>query len=136
MWAAQAAGDSSSSISGGPHPPATAAAGVGTIRVTKASGSDGRTVEDIHAKRAQLKDKKVAVRGKVVTATNGVLGKNWLHVRDGTGTGDSADLTVASNDTATVGDTVLVTGTVRLDRDLGAGYRYDVLVEDAKLKKE
>jgi hypothetical protein len=138
MFAAQAAGlnpDEKATLPSS-HPPLAAAADVGAIRVAKAGGANGRTVSDIHARRAQLKDKSVAVRGKVVKTTNGVLGKNWLHLRDGTGEGSTADLTVASTDTAQVGDTVLATGTVRLDRDLGAGYHYDVLVEDAKLQKE
>ena len=130
-------GHPSPSAMPGSHPPPAAAADLGTIKVAKAAGPDGRTVADIYGKRAQLKDKKVSVRGKVVKATNGVMGKNWLHLRDGTGEGATGDLTVASaTDTANVGDTVLVAGTVHLDRDLGAGYHYDVLVEDAKIKKE
>jgi hypothetical protein len=118
------------------HPTPSAAADVGKIRVAKASGKGGRTVAEIWSKRASLKDQKVAVRGKVVKATNGVMGRNWLHLRDGTGEGASADLTIASDETAAVGDTVLVTGVVHLDKDLGAGYHYDVIVEDAKIKAE
>ena len=118
------------------HPTAAPAADVGKIKVAKAAGKSGRTVAEIWSKRASLKDQKVAVRGKVVKATNGVMGKNWLHVRDGTGEGASADLTVASDDTAAVGDTVLVTGVVHTDKDLGAGYHYDVIVEDARIKAE
>lgn len=118
------------------HPATTAPADVGPVSVSKAAGPQGRTIADVYRTRAQLKDKKVAVRGKVVKATLGVMGKNWLHLRDGTGDGASADLTVASADAAAVGDTVVVTGTVHLDRDLGAGYHYDVLVEDAAVKKE
>lgn len=118
------------------HPTPSAAADVGKIKVAKAAGKSGHTVAEIWSKRAALKDQKVAVRGKVVKATNGVMGKNWLHVRDGSGEGASADLTVASDDTAAVGDTVLVTGVVHTDKDLGAGYHYDVIVEDAKIKAE
>ena len=131
MFAQQAAGHERP-----PHPAASAAADLGKINVGKASGSRGRTVAEIWAKRAALKGQQVAVRGKVVKATNGVLGKNWVHVRDGTGEGASADLTVCTDDAVTVGDTVLVTGIVNLDKDLGAGYHYDVLVENAKLKAE
>ena len=36
---------------------------------------------------------------------------------------------------AKVGDVVLATGVVHTDRDLGSGYSYKVLVEEAKLKK-
>jgi hypothetical protein len=118
------------------HPSPSAAAEVGKIKVAKAAGKTGHTVAEIWTKRASLKDQKVVVRGKVVKATNGVMGKNWLHVRDGSGEGASADLTIASDETAAVGDTVLVTGVVHTDKDLGAGYHYDVIVEDAMIKAE
>jgi hypothetical protein len=118
------------------HPQAALAADLGNIKVAKAGGSSGRTIADVWTRKTQLNGQQVAVRGKVVKATNGVLGKNWLHLRDGSGEGDSADLTVASTDTAAVGDTVLIKGTVHLDRDLGAGYRYAVIVEDARVEAE
>ena len=114
------------------HPPPAAAADVGEVRVAKA----GQRIADLYAKKTQLEGARVSVRGKVVKVTNGVLGKNWLHLRDGTGQGATADLAVASEDTAAVGQTVIVAGTVHLDRDLGAGYHYDVIVEDAKLTVE
>ena len=106
------------------------------VKVAKAPGAQGRTIADIYTQRGQLKERPVSVRGKVVKATNGVLGKNWLHLRDGSGQGATADLAVASTQTAGVGDTVLITGIVRLDRDLGSGYHYDVIVEDAKVQAE
>ena len=116
------------------HPPRAKPLEAGDVKVSKAAGPRGRTIADIYTQRTQLAEHSVAVRGKVVKATNGVLGKNWLHLRDGSGNGQSADLTVASTDTAPVGETVVFVGTVRLDRDLGAGYHYDVIVEDAKLQ--
>ena len=118
------------------HPAPSSPADVGSVKVAKAAGADGRRIAEIYAQKAALKDKKVAVRGKVVKATNGVMGKNWLHLRDGTGRDATADLTIASLDTAGVGDTVVVRGVVHLDRDLGAGYHYDVLIEDAQIKAE
>ena len=115
------------------HPALSAAADLGAIKVAKAPGAQGRTVADVWARRAALKDQQVSVRGKVVKATSGVLGKNWLHVRDGSGQGPTGDLTVATADSAAVGDTVLITGVVHVDKDLGSGYRYDVIVEDARV---
>jgi hypothetical protein len=114
------------------HGTRTGETDVGEIKVAKA----GKTVAEIYSAKNGLKNKQVSVRGKVVKATNGVLGKNWLHLRDGTGKGDTADLAVSSDGTAAVGDMVLVTGVVHLDRDLGAGYHYDVIVEDAKIRVE
>ncbi|MEK7705829.1 MAG: nucleotide-binding protein [Myxococcota bacterium] len=119
---------------------AVAAAGptdAADVKVGKAEGADARTVEQIHLERQKLAGKPVVLRAKVVKATAGVMGRNWLHVRDGSG--DAAkrtnDLTVTSADNAAVGDVVLVHGTVQIDRDFGAGYSYPVIVEDAKLTK-
>jgi hypothetical protein len=117
------------------HPSPSSASDVGEVKVPKAAGPDGRTVADVYAQKASLKGQKVAVRGKVVKVTNGVMGKNWLHLRDGSGAGSTADLTVSSEGTAAMGDIVTVTGVVHLDRDLGAGYHYDVLLEDAQVQK-
>jgi hypothetical protein len=116
------------------HPDLAAPDDVRPVKVAKVAGAQGRTVAEVWDQRTQLKDKRVAVRGKVVKATSGVMGKNWIHLRDGTGANQTSDLTVATADSAAIGDTVLATGTVRVDRDLGAGYHYDVLIEDARLE--
>ena len=92
---------------------------------------------EIYAQRASLKGKTVAGRGKVVKFNAGIMGRNWIHLRDGSGTpeGKNNDVTVTTNDTVAKGDVVLVKGTVALDRDFGAGYTYTVVVEDGKVTK-
>lgn len=119
------------------HPPAAAAEITEPIRVPKAEGPEGRTVAELYAQKAVLKDKQVVVRAKVVRATSGVMGKNWLHLRDGSGARDRKDddLTVTTAASAAVGDVVQVKGTVRLDRDFGSGYSYPVIIEDGTLTK-
>lgn len=109
----------------------------GTIKIKKAEGAEGKTVAEIFAAQASLKDAPVAVRGKVVKYNTGIMGKNWLHLRDGSGSPEKNDfdITVTTTDAATLGDTVLVKGKVRLDRDFGAGYTYPVIIEDAKVSK-
>ena len=79
----------------------------------------------------------VVVRGKVVKYTGEVLGKNWIHLRDGSGSAadGSDDILVTTKNEAKIGDVVLVKGVVHLDRDFGAGYAYQVLIEDASLQK-
>lgn len=109
----------------------------GDVNVAKAEGADARTVAEVWAARAALKDRPVSVRGKVVKFLPGIMGKNWLHLRDGSGArakGDD-DLTVTTADTVAVGDVVLVRGTVRTDKDFGSGYDYAVIVEEAKVSK-
>ena len=110
---------------------------VGPIKVAKASGPDARTVAEINARRADLKGKPVAVRGKVVKFTAGVMGKNWVHLRDGSGSAadGSDDILVTTLDETTIGDVVLAKGIVQTDRDFGSGYSYKVLIEQAALQK-
>ncbi len=107
------------------------------VSVAKAEGPDGRTIAELFAQRASLKGKAVSVRGKVVKYNGGILGKNWIHLRDGSGTaeGKDNDLAVTTSDVVAKGDVVLVKGTVALDRDFGSGYTYVLLVEDAKVTK-
>jgi hypothetical protein len=105
--------------------------------VAKASGANARTVAEIIAKRAELKDKPVVLRGKVVKYNPGIMGKNWVHLRDGSGSAadDTNDILVTSAAIETkVGDIVTVKGTVRTDKDFGSGYAYKVLIEEATLQ--
>jgi hypothetical protein len=113
------------------------AADVGDVKVAKATGPDARTVAEIVAKRTELKDKTVVVRGKVVKFTPEVMGKNWIHLRDGTGTAADGtnDIVVTTKDETQLGAVVLVKGIVHIDKDLGSGYTYKVLIEEATLQK-
>ena len=117
------------------HPAPTAAAEVDLTGIAKAEG--GRTVAEVFAEKAALAGQPVTFRGKVVKVNPDIMGKTWLHVRDGSGEEGTNDLTITTaGSTPNVGDTVLVTGTVALDKDFGMGYAYDVLIEDAQVTVE
>ncbi|HSK28707.1 MAG TPA: OB-fold nucleic acid binding domain-containing protein, partial [Candidatus Limnocylindria bacterium] len=96
----------------------------------------GKTVQEVYQEKVKLNGKRVTLRGKVVKYNEAIMGKNWLHLRDGTGKDLTNDLTVTTQARVKVGDTVLVEGTLALDKDLGAGYKYEVIIEDAKVKIE
>ena len=130
-------GDSKAMMAAQHAAAASGPADVGPIKVAKASGPGGKTVAEVFAQKTSLKDTPVAVRGKVVKVTREVMGKNWLHLRDGSGSADKKDndLTVTTAGMAAIGDVVLVRGVVHLDRDFGAGYTYSVIIEDAQLSK-
>ncbi|MEZ4360637.1 MAG: hypothetical protein R3B48_10670 [Kofleriaceae bacterium] len=117
----------------GAHP-AAAAPAVAVEKIARAPG--GKTVAEIFANKAALAGKPVVLRGKVVKESNGILGKNWLHLRDGTGAPGSDDLLVTTQASPGVGAIVVARGAVATDKDFGAGYRYDVLVEDAAITAE
>lgn len=95
----------------------------------------GMTVADVWAKRKTLGGKLVTISGKVVKFNGGILGVNWIHLQDGTGTAKDGtnDITVTSNAAAKVGDVVTVTGKIALDKDLGSGYSYPVILEGATI---
>jgi len=94
----------------------------------------GHTVGEIIAGKASLAGSEVAVRGKVVKMNASIMGRNWVHLSDGTvGPDGERDLIVTTEDIAAVGSTVVVRGTVATDRDFGSGYSYSVLIEDAKV---
>jgi len=112
-------------------------AGPITIKAGSIAKPDGGyTVAEIYAKGKALNAKSVKVRGRVVKFMAEIMGKNWLHIQDGTGGERSNDLTVTTSQTAAVGDLVLVTGTLAADKDFGSGYAYAVIVEGATLKIE
>ena len=119
------------------HPlPSTEQSDVRPTGITKAEG--GKTIQEIFDEKAALAGSKVTVRGKAVKVNAGIMGKNWVHVRDGSGANGDNDLTVTTTSPSLpdVGDTVLVTGTLALDQDFGMGYQYAVILEDAEVKAE
>jgi hypothetical protein len=96
----------------------------------------GLTVAEIFAGKARLEGKPVVIRAKVVKFSPDIMGKNWVHLRDGTGSTGTDDITVTTSAKPEVGDTVLVKGVVALERDFGHGYKYDVLIENAEITVE
>jgi hypothetical protein len=119
------------------HPPMGVKSGEPQIDVGKMEkAKDGKNVAEIFAGRGELAGKQVMVRGKVVKFLPQIMGKNWLHLQDGSGSEGSNDLTVTTTTTVEVGDVVLVSGVVSVDRDFGYGYSYNVIVEDAEVTVE
>jgi hypothetical protein len=102
--------------------------------IKKADG--GQTVAELFANKAKLAGQEVLVRGRVVKFTPAVMGKNWIHMQDGSSTAGNNDLTVSTSATAAVGNTVLVRGKLSTDKDLGFGYHYDIIVEDGTVTVE
>ncbi|HET6464580.1 MAG TPA: hypothetical protein VFH55_03100 [Nitrospiria bacterium] len=106
------------------------------VRQTQTGPNGIKTVEQVYTDRQNLKGKQLQVRGKVVKFTPGIMGKNFLHIQDGSGKEGTNDLTVTSQETVKVGDHVLVLGTLDTDKDFGAGYTYKVILENAKITLE
>lgn len=102
--------------------------------LSKAEG--GVTVAEIYDRKSELAGEEIQVRGKVVRFSPQIMGKNWIHLQDGTGEEGNADLTVTTAASAEVGDTVLVSGVLDTDKDIAHGTVYEVIVEDAEVVVE
>ena len=103
------------------------------FKVEKAPGENGYTISQIYEKRTELNGKTVRVNGYVTKVLTDIMGKNWIHIKDGTETSSVTDLVITTNDLPNPGDIITATGKLSSDRDFGAGYRYDAILEDAKL---
>ncbi len=93
--------------------------------------ADTLSVADVHAKRVELANQQVTVSGKVIKVNNGIMRRNFVHVQDGTGSGDTDRVIITSQQTAKVGDQVTITGKLTLDTDFTMGYYYPTLIIDA-----
>lgn len=96
----------------------------------------GVTIGELFANRDSYADKTVLVKGQVTKVNRAIMDKNWVHLQDGTGDSGSFDLTVTTTDDVKVGDVVTFEGKITLNKDFGAGYSYEVIMEEAKLQSQ
>lgn len=111
--------------------------GVADVDLSGIAQADGGvTVAELYATKDELAGETVTLRGKVVKVNAGIMGTNWLHVRDGSGVEGSNNITITSDQLADVGDLVLVTGILTVNKDFGMGYRYEAIIEQADIMVE
>jgi len=108
-----------------------------SIKVEKASGPNAYTVAEVHEKSSSLEKKSIVVKGQVVKFSANIMGKNWIHIQDGSGdpSKGTSDLLVTSSDSAKTGDIITVKGTLYRNKDFGSGYKYAVIIEEASINK-
>jgi hypothetical protein len=97
--------------------------------------ADCITIEKLIGNKKDYEGKVIKVKGQVTKYNSGIMGKNWIHIQDGTEHKDGFDLTVTTDIAAALGDIITFEGKISLDRDFGYGYKYDVIMEDAKGEK-
>lgn len=92
----------------------------------------GVTIAQLFSNMNSYNGKTVKVRGKVVKINTGIMDKNWIHIQDGTSSGENFDLTITTNDLANIGDVVTFEGKIATNKDFGYGYEYKLIMENAK----
>lgn len=103
------------------------------ISVAPAEG--GVSIANLYASRNDYSGKTIKMKGQVVKINEEVMGKNWIHIQDGTKDGENFDLTITTLDKVAIDDVVTFEGTITLKKDFGYGYFYELIMEDAKLVK-
>lgn len=102
----------------------------GPIKVVPAEGAI--TIAELVKNAAKYEGKQVMVTGKVVKLNPMIMNRNWIHLEDGST--DEHDLTLTTTENVSLGDVVTFEGAIALNRDFGAGYRYDIIMEGALIK--
>jgi hypothetical protein len=108
------------------------------VQIAPAQGSTAYVITQLSAQRAELVGHRVRVRGQVTKVTPDVNGRSFFHLRD-TGAGGSEpapDLVVTALASPQRGQIATFAGTLRTDVDVGIGYKYPVLLEDAAIVGE
>lgn len=100
-----------------------------TITVTPIAG--GITIAELFKNKNKYSGKSVKITGEVTKFNEAIMETNWIHLQDGTDNNGEFDLTVTSKMVTKVGDIITVEGKIVLDKDLGSGYFYNVIMEDA-----
>ena len=108
------------------------------VKVAKSDAPNGYTVAELYGKSGELNGKEIVIQGRVVKVSRQIMGKNWVHLQDGTGDESmgSNNLVTTTQDSAVVGDLVVATGKLAKEKDFGGGYRYAVIIEETKLLKK
>lgn len=107
------------------------------ISVVKAEGSNGYSVEELFAKAKKLDGKNVNIRGIVVKVSANIMGKNWVHIQDGTGNPmqNTHDIVITTSETPELNAEITMEGMVAAEKDFGSGYKYAAIIENAKIIK-
>ncbi len=93
------------------------------------------TIAELYKNGETYESKTIRVRGKVTKFNPAIMGKNWIHIQDGTDNNGEFDLTLTTKMEVKVGDVITAKGKVSLNKDFGYGYSYKLIIEDAVLVK-
>lgn len=94
----------------------------------------GATVAGLVADPGSLEGQTVRLRARVTKVSANIMDRNWITLQDGSGTNPEDKLIATSTQSVSAGDVVIASGTLRSDVDIGSGYRYEVLLEDARFE--
>jgi len=101
-----------------------------SISITPATGSI--KLSELFSDPAKYQGKVIQITGKCVKVNPMIMNRNWIHIQDGSS--DDLDLTVTTTENVPINAIVSFEGVIAINKDFGAGYRYDIIMEKAILK--
>jgi len=90
-------------------------------------------ISDLVANQKKYVGKTVQLTGLCTKINAGIMNRNWIHLKDGSK--DDFDLVITSDVYVPEGSSITIKALVTLDKDFGAGYRYDLILENGVLIK-
>ncbi len=88
-------------------------------------------ISELVSNKEKYNGKEIQISGKCSKLNPNIMGRNWIHIKDGSM--DEFDLVITSEQAVPEGHIVTMKGTVVLDKDFGAGYKYDLIVENGQI---
>lgn len=93
----------------------------------------GIKISELIQNKEKYDGQTVRVRGRVVKINNMIMNRNWIHLKDGSLEEEGMDLTVTTTDNVAIGHVVAFEGVIAVNKDFGAGYKYEIIMENAAL---
>jgi len=93
----------------------------------------GITISELLANRKKYEGQTVKIKGKCIKLNSMIMNRNWIHLQDGSSKDNKIDLTVTTTENILLGEVVTVEGKIALNKDFGAGYKYEIIMEDAQV---
>ncbi|MBK8348376.1 MAG: SH3-like domain-containing protein [Saprospiraceae bacterium] len=89
-------------------------------------------LSDLFTNKTKYDGQIITVSGECIKVNNGIMGRNWVHIQDGSKLkGKAIDLTVTTNMNIEIGSKLALKGKITLNKDFGAGYKYEIIMEEA-----
>lgn len=87
------------------------------------------SIKELVGKSASLNGKQIQLTARITKVNAAIMERNWYHIQDGTLNG--YDLVFTSAEEFPVGHVVTIKGILSTNKDFGAGYKYEMIIENA-----
>lgn len=99
-----------------------------TKKTVKIGQNGSISIAELVENYKKYEGKTVQISGKCVKINANIMDRNWIHIKDGSK--DDYDLVITTETFVPEGTIITIKATVSLNKDFGAGYQYDLILEN------